>query len=186
MYKINFHRDYDQNQRRARRNATWRTGVAVVLAIELGLLGSLGISNLLIREQVSDLEASLPRLRAQVSSEDVDATEREVRVARELVRVRGRRMDWSPKLASITQHIDRSMRLSQLEARASAPRVSAELKLQGQAAQRSHTLETVTQFVDRLREDTLLSIDLPLVELGSVEGDRGGTFQVVATPGGGS
>jgi hypothetical protein len=176
MYRINLHPEFAENRRSARQAAA-RTAFAVgLLGGEAILLVSFVVSGILLREQASTLRAALPRLRAQVSVGE--APNPDVDLARMILQTRRERIDWSPKLAALSERLPPSLILREVRGETETRRSPGRCRIEGQIRSSGAGLEAVTVFLERLRLDSRFSADFPRIELGRIRGTESDEFEI--------
>lgn len=179
MYKINLNKGYFE-RRRASRLRTFRTGaLAVLLTVEVVLVFTLIVSSLLLGEQASSLRAEVGRLSALVDGEASASPAELMHMARQIIHIRNSRIDWSPKLASVSDVIDNKVRLVQVVGQVAQKNGPARLSLSGVTEGAGDEMEAVTDFMKTLRTSNSIASDFPNIRLEAIEGTRSGRFRVV-------
>jgi Tfp pilus assembly protein PilN len=180
MYRINLYRDYAARQQREKKR-TVRTGVVAGI-VGLGILFLCGsmLSVFLLQERIRMLRAEIDRLSSRALSAGLTQTELEA--ARGLVKVRQTRMDWSPKIAALSQDIDPRLQLVEVVGQVADKGRPARFSLVGVWRGTDTQMEPVSRFMDQLRKDQRISRDFPGIQLGTVQTDQSNRFQVICEP----
>jgi hypothetical protein len=176
MYKISFYQEYHAKRAAGRRALLGFTLACLLLGVALLQAAALFVSGHLLGEQVQALQASLPRLSSAQVAESEAAPE--VQIARELLQVRSQRLDWTPKLAALSERILPSLRILQLEGRPRQKDSPALLELTGEIRASSAQLEAVSAFIQALQEDPRLAEDFPVIKLGNLQEGPASRFLV--------
>ena len=181
MYRINLYPEYVERRRVARERVGRTALVTAVVALELVLVVALAITGLLLREQVGGLRSEVERLQQQINRVSVQRPE--IDVAVQMMEIRRGRIDWSPKLASLSQKIGRSLRLTELTGQTKGRGRDTSLELLGVIRTGGADMQPVTVFIDSLRGDPWMGADFPFVRLGNLEGGGSTRFQVLCGKG---
>jgi hypothetical protein len=96
-----------------------------------------------------------------------------------MLEIRQGRIDWSPKLVSLSEQIDRSLRLMDLKGQMKTKGRDSALEIGGVIRGRGSDMQPVSVFIDSLRADPRISADFPFIRLGNVGGDGSTRFQVL-------
>ncbi len=179
MYKINLYPEYDQNRKAARTRAASTAVFFSLLGLEVVLVGALILSGSLLGEQVDTLSEDLIRLEDRLVNETLDRPE--LSIALDMLEVREARIDWSPKFVSIAEHLGESLALEELEGRAYSKRDPASFTISGHYRDKSATLDKVSGYIDRLRDDPRMYGDFPGITLGNIRSDGKGEFDLRCT-----
>lgn len=150
--------------------------MVALLGIEIVLVASFLVSGLLLREQAANQRATISRMSQQLRDEGVISPE--VDIARQMLAVRQERIDWSPKLAALSERIDPSLILVRVSAFEEGREEGRLMEIEGTTRDETG-LADVSRFVGALREDPRIVGDLPDVQLGNIRGAEGGRFLVV-------
>jgi Tfp pilus assembly protein PilN len=177
VYRINLYPEYVERRRVVRQRVGRTALVTVVVALELVLVVALVITGLLLREQAEGLRSDVASLRQQMNRASVQRPEMDV--ALQMLEIRQGRIDWSPKLASLSQQINRSLRLMELTGQTQAKGRDQILEIAGMIRGGGSDMQPVSVFIDSLRADPRISADFPFVRLGNVGGDGSTRFQVL-------
>jgi len=181
MYRINLYPEYVERRHVAR----WRMGrtalVTAVLAFEFILVIALLITGLLLKEQADGLRVEIGRLSQRVDA--ASGQRPEIDVAMRMMQLRLGRIDWSPKLASVSQQIDWTLRLTELMGQTEGRGRRAGLELKGVIRTGGAEMQPVSLFMDAIRNDPRISVDFPVVKLGNLEGAGSARFQVLCAKG---
>jgi hypothetical protein len=187
MYRINLYREYFEKRRRGRQRAV-RAGVLTgIIGVGVFFLITLVLSGVLLGERARDLRGEVERLSSHVRAGT--RPQSELDLARETVRIRDARVDWSPKVAALSQQIDSRLQLIQMTGQSAGMGRPARLSLIGIWQGADTPMEPVSRFMERLRSDPRISQDFPDIELGTVQGGESNRFQITCGPartGGGS
>jgi hypothetical protein len=176
MYRINLYPDYQHNRRLARFRALTMGVLAILLGFEILLVGVLIVSDHLLSERVALLRDDMPVLSARVQS--LTHPRPDLDLARELIAHRSGRIDWSPKLAAISEHCGASLQFREVEGRARTQHEQPLLRIRGEAKKYINSLEAVTDFMQRLRRDERLHAEFDDIGLGNIRDGESGEFEV--------
>jgi hypothetical protein len=180
MYRINLYRDYAA-RREHQKKRTVRTGVvAGIVGLEVLFLGGSLLSVFLLQEKIGMLRADIGSLPSRTLS--VGTTQSELETARGLVKIRQTRLDWSPKIAALSQDIDSRLQLVEVVGQAADKGRPARLSLVGVWRGADTQMEPVSRFMEQLRKDQRISRDFPGIQLGTVQTDQSNRFQVICEP----
>ena len=180
MYRINLYPEYARN-RRQRRQRALHTGLLAALTGAAGLLVvTLLLSAELLGDQKAQLQATNQRLETALGAEGTASAELDL--ARELLRRRARRIDWSPKLAALSHKIDDRLRLTEVNGRRASRGRGALLEVVGELRGRERDTQAVLRLVDSLGADPRITGDLTTVRLGTIEWSGGSRFQLLCQP----
>lgn len=177
MYRINLYPEFEDHKRRARKGACWTAILAGVLSVELILVGVLALSGTLLSEQAAAIRSEISRIGVQGSGRAADAGE--LSLARQLLDLRLSRIDWSPKLASLSERIDSDLILDKVTGQVASKGQPAKLLIRGGVRSSSDPLRSASGFVETLRSDPRIATDFPKIRLGNIGGDEGGRMQIV-------
>ncbi len=180
MYRINLYPEYRDSRKAARTRAASTAILFSLLGLEILLVGALFLSDSLLRERVVSLRSELAQLDTRLATETLDRPE--LTQALNMLEVRADRVDWSPKFTALAENIDASLMLLQLEGRASTRGERAQLIISGQYRTKKGRLQTVSAYLDRLRDDARLKSDFPRITLGNIRSDGKGEFDLLCTP----
>jgi len=181
MYEINLYPEYERKLRESRHQRIHGAIFGASFGVSALILLVLFLSSHLLRERVEILRESTARMAALV--EGSAQSEPELPAAKELLRLRQRRIDWSPKLAALAEVTDPTITLTRVDGRLPAKGISASLELMGELGPRATHLEQVSAFMNSLASDQRVSLQLPAVELGNLKGSEDGRFMVTCAPG---
>lgn len=177
MYRINLYPEYRSDRRAARARTASTALLFTLLGVEALLVGALVVSGSLLGEQVDTLGSEVTRLQERLAEESRERPE--LTTALDLLEVRRARVDWSPKLLALYEHLDRSLALSELEGRAASKREPANMTINGEFRSSRATLDDVTDLVSRLSDDLRMQDGFDTVSLGNIRGDSDGEFEVL-------
>lgn len=180
MYRINLYPEYATNRRRSRQRMLYTGLLSALVAAAALLVGTLLLSAELLGDQQAQLRGSIRRLEAALSTGVSGSVQLDV--ARELFRRRSQRIDWSPKLASLSQQIDDRLRLTEVSGRTTSKGRHALLEIDGELRGRERDTEAVLHFVESLGQDRRITGDFATVRLGTIEWSGGSRFQVLCQP----
>ena len=180
MYRINLYREFFTKRVQARRRTGKTALLAGVIGLEALLVGVLVLSVVLLREQESKVRTEIAQLGLSLKEES--APRPGLDAARQLLAIRESRVIWSPKLACLSDRIDRALILQEVVGQVSDRR-PAELKLTGQVRSGSAQMEPVARFIENMRGDLRMRNPLSDIRLGTLEGTESSKFEIVcATP----
>jgi len=177
VYRINLYPEYVERRRVARERVGRTALVTIVVALELVLVVALAITGLLLREQAGGLGSEVERLQQQIDR--VSGQRPEMDIALQMLEIRRGRIDWSPKLASLSQQIGGSLRLTELTGQTKGRGHDTSLELLGVIRTGGADMQPVSVFIDSLRADPRIGADFPSVRLGNLEGGGSARFQVL-------
>lgn len=176
MYRINLYPDYQRNRSLARARTLTMGILIIMLGIEILLVGVLLVSDNLLRERAALLRDEMPTLGARL--QNVTRPRPELALAQELLVIRSGRIDWSPKLAAIADNCEASLQFREVEGRARSQHEQPRLVIRGQTKRYANSLESVTQFLQRLRRDERLRTEFDAIALGNIRDAESGEFEV--------
>lgn len=179
-YRINLYPEYFE-RRRAARTRLWFTSLLATLAgVGILLIAALFVSAYLLQERCASLEGEIQRLSEQVAHESRPGPELEV--ARQMLDLRRKRLDWSPKLAALSRRIGSSVKLQEVTGETARKGQPTRLELVGVTAGEGIRMEPVQTFIDGLRADPAMTEDFANIKLENVKGGGSGRFQIVCLP----
>lgn len=176
MYSINLYPEYAAHRLVARRRVGRAALLAVLLGLQGGLVGALIVSGLMFGEQAASLRAAAERQRAQASLAPATAAEWDLQ--QRLFSVRTARIDWSPKLAAVSNEILPALRLSGLEGSVAQKGKPARLLVAGVLRDPAAGAEILTNFSDKLRASNPIRSDFPEIALETVASGSANEFVV--------
>lgn len=176
MYRINLYREYFTKRRQGRRKAARTALLTGLVGLEVLLVGILVVSAALIREQCSSLRAEISHLSTRLGEESGPRPGLET--ARQILERRANRLIWSPKLACLSDRIDRALILQEVVGQVSEKR-PAELTVTGQVRTGSAQMEPVARFMEAMRSDARMKDPFSNIRLGTLEGTESSKFQIV-------
>jgi hypothetical protein len=177
VYRINLHPEFAERRRAAKQRRVEFFWVVVLLAMAVILVSTTVMNTIVLDEQTRSLDESLPRLSQMVDS--LSATQPEVSLARELIAVRERRVDWSPQLAAVSQEIPNSLTLSRVSGRTATQSQPARFILEGEVRSGKNPLNEVSAFVDSLRNDQRVVRNFPAIKVGRIKERDSGQFELI-------
>lgn len=179
MYRLNLFPEYAERRRRQKTRAAIGGLVVSLLGLEVMLVGALLVSDRLLSDRAEALRRELPGLTARLQA---SARARpELDLALELVALRAKRVDWTPKLAAVGDQCALGMKLVELQGRNSSKRERPHFEINGESLDADGALTVVSAYLERLRGDARLTFDFPQVVLGNIRGGGSGEFAVVCT-----
>lgn len=179
MYRINLYPEYESRRRTLRLRAASTAFLFSLLGLEALLVGAIALSGNLLGERIDDLEQNVTRLQTRLATETRERPE--LRLALDRLEIRASRMDWSPKLVALSDHIGEDLALAELQGRAGGRRDKASLVVSGRYRDERATIETVSAYLARLREDPRLNDAFDDISLGNIRGDGRGEFDLLCT-----
>ncbi|MBI5836767.1 MAG: hypothetical protein HZB25_05960 [Candidatus Eisenbacteria bacterium] len=182
MYRVNLYPEFEGNRLAARRRAVRAAVYGVVLGIEVALIGALAVSAGLLGERAAALRAGLPRLESRIQAGAGSLPE--LQAARDLLQVRRERIDWSPKLAALSEQLDASLLLMRVTGHAPSRNSAARFEIEGIVRDGGRSLEQVSGLMARLRDEPRFSSDFPVVNLGTLGKQGTNRFELQCAPAG--
>jgi hypothetical protein len=176
MYRINLYREFFSKRQQARLKTGRTALLAGLVGLEIVLVGVLVVSAALIREQSASIRAEISHLSTRLGEES--ASRPGLETARQILDLRENRVVWSPKLACLSDRIDRALVLKEVVGQVSEKR-PAEMTVTGQVRSGSAQMEPVARFMEAIRNDPRMRDPFSNVRLGALEGTEGSTFQIV-------
>ncbi len=176
MYRINLYPEYQHNRRLAKARTLTMGVLVILLGLEIMLVGVLLVSDRLLRERAALLRDDMPVLSARVQS--LTHPRPELDLARELIAYRSGRIDWSPKLAALSEHCGSSLLFIEVQGRGRSQHEQPRLMIRGEARRHANSLEAVTEFMQRLRRDDRLRGEFDDIGLGNISDGESGEFEV--------
>ena len=153
--------------------------MTILLGLEVVLVCTLVLSSILLGEQARSLKAEVGRLSGLVEQETSASPAELMHMARQIIQIRNSRIDWSPKLSSVSELIDSEVRLVQVVGQVAQKNGPARLSISGVAEGVNNEMDAVTSFMKTLRTSSSIAGDFPNVRLETIEGNRSGRFRVV-------
>lgn len=182
MFKINLYKDFESHRRAENQGALRRRVAVAAVIVAMVLTGTQVLSALLLKDQVSLLQGGLASLERVKPAGGVDTET--MALARQMLQVRGARIDWTPKLASIANVKDSSIALTRVEGRSSYKNSKARFVISGRSNSGVVKLDIVSEYVNQLRRDEGLKSDFPGVVLENIK-SKTGEFEIRCEPEGG-
>lgn len=181
MYRINLHPEYAFRRRQAR-SRVWRLAVqASLMGMILLVIGSLSLSALLLHEKMSSYTSQIS---SQVEAlEGTAEQQRVLALADEIVYLRSSRIDWSPKLAALSEKIDPNLLLVEFKGNIADRGQPARLEMWGEALKDEVQISVFSNFVEVLRDDERFVQDFPGLHLGGIKDGKRTRFQVICNSG---
>ena len=177
MYRINLYREYFERRRSRRGRAARIAALAALVGAEVILVGSLAMSGFLLQERVSRLRLELRRWSAVTAGDTLRA--QEVEIGRALRKLRRDRVDWSPKLSALSDLVPSSMVLVEVKGQTGGKGRPGQFTAMGETHDGTGQMETVSRFLERLRQDPRIGGDFPRVRLGTIGEGASTRVQVV-------
>lgn len=177
MYRINLYPEYVFRRQQAR-SRTMRLAVqASLMGVVLLVIGSLSLSALLLHDKMSSCNQ-------QITSQTellMGTTEqrRALALADEVVALRNTRIDWSPKLAALSERIDPNLILVEFKGNIADRGQPARLEIWGEALKDEVQISVFSNFVEVLRDDERFVQDFPGLQLGGIKDGKRTRFQVI-------
>ncbi|MBP6874824.1 MAG: hypothetical protein KBD56_01995 [Candidatus Eisenbacteria bacterium] len=180
MYKINLYPEREERLRAARRRVAMTAGLTGLLAIETIFAGALLASGLLLGERVGALRAS-----ARESAQAVQNAGGSPGMERalQLLRIRSARTLWSPKLSALSECTGPDLHLEEIHAQKGAGEQPDRFEVSGTLSSGSSEVESVSRFLDRLRDEPRIGGSFSRITLATIEADD--RFHVICTTEGG-
>ena len=176
IYRVNLYQERGARASRIRRGVVRGTLLGLAIGVEILLIGFLVVSGFQIRERARQVEA---RLAGSAAAAEASPDPARADLARELIQLRVRRVDWTPMLEAAAGGLPPDIILSKIEGETSVGRGSRMLlNLEGRVTGSAEHLEPVIAYMQGLRDSTVITRTFPFVGLGTAQGDRGG-FQIV-------
>jgi hypothetical protein len=150
--------------------------LVVLLGFEIMLVGVLLVSDHLLRERTALLHDDMPALSARVQS--LTHPRPELDLAQELIAYRSGRIDWSPKLAALSEHCGASLLFLEVQGRGRSRHEQPRLTIRGKAQRNANSLEAVTEFMQRLRRDDRFRGEFDDIGLGNIRDGEFGEFEI--------
>jgi len=177
MFRINLYPEYVEQRKEARIRIVKTGALSAMGGLLLLSLGSLVLSAFLVQTRVAGLSEVVDGQMTQIESQS--AMLQELVCAREMLNLRGSRIDWAPKLAMLSEKINYDLYLINFEGNRERGNVARKLLLAGESRDEGVQMQVFTRFVDTLREDPRISADFPNLKLGSVGGGQGNQFKIM-------
>jgi len=175
MYRLNLYPEYEQAQRRARRRVALTSLLSAFLGLSVLLIAALTISSILLRERVAALRAQRSELRARVAGGGQQPAAEAP--ATRILALRGARIDWTPKMAAVSNLLPDDLILSEILGESEWKGKSSRFEMLGMIRVKEPGVDAVSQFVERLKGDPSVSADFQNVGVGYIKGS--GSFRVV-------
>ncbi len=176
MYRINLYPEHADKRRRTQGRMLRMAVLTTVIAFEAVLIVALVITGVLLHERAGALQAEITHLSTDLQSQVQPRPDLEV--ARELLGLRRARIDWSPKLAALSQQIEPRLTLTSITGRAPDNVHPAAFEIAGRVRDERTGVEAVSRFIAALRADRRLNADFPEIQLGNLGGGSAGKFKV--------
>ena len=172
MFRINFYKSYEIRRNSERRNRKrLRLGGVLVLATTI-VFGTQVVSSFLVRDQVNALRRGLPVLEQRVGA--AESVGDRIQVARQLVKVRARRLDWAPKLVAVSEALDVGLVLEKIDATSTLKGQGSHMTISGRSRAPGTTLGAISGYTDALRDESRIAVDFPVATLENIRSDGGG------------
>jgi hypothetical protein len=179
MYRISLYPEFGEKRRQVKRRTLHTALFGILIGVETLLVGALVVSALLLGEQANVMREGYQRLASRVQGSG--GPRPELAVAREMLFVRANRIDWSPKLAALSERIPPSLILKDVNGHSAAQRSAPQLEMTGEVHS-GVMLEQVSRFIQQLSEDPRMTTTFPSITLGTIGGGGVEEFQVVCKP----
>jgi hypothetical protein len=180
MYRINLYPELEERRRLAKTGLLQTILLTVTSGLGIILIILITMSGFLLRERVVASRAEIRQMETRVSTESAPNDGAET--AAEMMLIRTRRIDWSPKLAALAAGIPPSLKLQNLSANATERKRKASLEISGVILGSGADLGSVIAYVDDLKRDPRVTRDFSAVSLGSLGGSGQDLFHIVCEP----
>ena len=180
MYRINLYPEYRERRQRQRSRTAAGGVLLALLGLEVLMVGALVVSDHLLNERAAALRSELPQLTARLQANTRERPELDV--ALELIALREKRVDWTPKLAAVAEQCAAGMKLVEIQGRTASKRERPRFEINGEALDADGALSVVSSYLERLRADPRMTDDFPRVDLGNIRGGGSGEFAVLCAP----
>jgi hypothetical protein len=149
--------------------------LAAVISLEGLLILILAVSGWILRERAQALHSENAQLETRLQAASPPGPG--LQVAREMMLVRLQRIDWTPKLAAISEDIPPGLRLDQITGQfgiKGAPR----LELKGHVRAGAADMPSVSRIMEAFGRDRRISESFPETKLQTLEAGEGGRFLI--------
>lgn len=177
MYRINLYPDYGQSRRRQHRRTALTAGLMFMLGLEIVMVGALVLSGNLLGERARDLSADMPAFLANIQEQTRQNPEMEL--VRSLLELRQNRIDWTPMMAALAESCGPDMVLYEISGRSHDENDLPLLSISGLVEKEQTSLETVSSFLERIRDDDRIADSFEEIEVGNIRGGGSGEFDVI-------
>ncbi len=182
MYRINLYPEFLSQKREGQRRTVRTAVLSVVVGLEVFLVGAQALSGVLLGSRAASLRAEIARLtrRIEAGSRPLPG----FHVAQAMARVRMGRVDWSPKLAALSDRLGPSLQLTRVTGSVGRKNLPARFEIEGTVRGGGRPLQDVSAFLAGLRADRRVTGEFPDINVGNIGGRSADQFKVVCTPAG--
>ncbi|MDM7916489.1 MAG: hypothetical protein QUU85_14690, partial [Candidatus Eisenbacteria bacterium] len=177
---LNFYPEREERQRALKRRLGRAAIATTLVTVEAALVGLLFLNGLMLKGRADALQAENTRI--DQTNRALPAKQADPRLER-LLALRSARMEWSPKLAALSEAIPRTLRLTEVEGQVGAGGGGSaagdrKLDFSGILLDPRADMASVSSFLDGLRSEPGLARDFPKIRLGTLEAGEGEVSQV--------
>lgn len=175
MYRINLFPEQTQKRRFAKRNLALLSITVSIAVVQLALVATMGITVRLTADESRRIEEEIEELSKDLATyrSSPDST-----AGIDLLQIRGRRVEWSPKLA-VLQDLDPRLLLTGVEGRAAKGEQISSLTLTGVRTDSGTDFSPVSGLLDQLRSERSVAQDFRTVTLDRLEDETASRFTIV-------
>jgi Tfp pilus assembly protein PilN len=177
-YRVNIYPDREDRGAVVRKNVVRGVRFGLLAGIEIVLIGLLALSGVELTKRTRNIEHSTASLQERAADQDVPDA---LAAARELVRRRVGRVDWTSQLDALARTLPPGVTLTQIQGLALGQKGSPDgLTLAGTTD--SGDLDSVLRFVEALRARPEIADPFPRVELETAGGRQTLGFKITCRP----
>jgi hypothetical protein len=140
-------------------------------------IGSLAISAFIVQGRLESISTLINEQTSRIQNQS--KLEQEMVSAHEMLEIRSQRIDWAPKLALLSEKLDKNLQIDGFEGSTDRGKIPRKFMITGQSCNKDIQISVFTQLVEILRVDPRISNDFSNLKLGSVGGGSGTQFQII-------